>query len=134
MSDFLKNKCINIKWRLKAFQNICGRSFCQYATNTIFSSTIGEESSMIKWMYLAIIYIKYSIYLMKLWDLMFIRPLFFLFFLYLPPYKAFLEKKKTFIMSLLSLKVCVAKMFYWKEIHWHSACISDSSIGLIMYV
>lgn len=94
MSDFLKNKCINIKWRLKAFQNICGRSFCQYATNTIFSSTIGEESSMIKWMYLAIIYIKYSIYLMKLWDLMFIRPLFFCFFFTCLLIKLFWRKKR----------------------------------------
>ena len=77
-----------------------------------FSQT-GEETSIVKLMYLAIIDIKYLTYLMQFCNFTFIRQTFIVICL---PAKVS-QTEKIFIMSLLSLVVCVARMFYCKEIH-----------------
>lgn len=103
----LNNKNMGLKWGLKPFPKHLWEKFLwmHYKYYNIL------QRSMVKWMYLAIVDIKYSNYLMQFWGLMFIKQPFYC---DLPSIRIF-WREETFINVYWCLVVCVARMFYSKE-------------------
>lgn len=96
-----KNNTVGVKWGQKPFLKHSWEKLMLIYYE--YLSPIGEESSVVKWMYFTIIDIKFSICLMQFWDFMFIKKPFYC---DLPSCKGFLKRKYIHHVTIESCGLC----------------------------